>query len=126
MTYEHFLQVILHYKKFSEDISSLYDIGFDLMEGKYTLTYPVEKILEASIKSYYGEQGWDWVNWFIYESEYGQRDWSASNPIKVLHTDESVSEREISPYGAQDEDGNPICYSYESLWQYLEKIRIDN
>jgi len=24
-------------------------------------------------------------------------------------------------YGACDENGNPICYSIESTWEYLEK-----
>jgi hypothetical protein len=26
-------------------------------------------------------------------------------------------------YGAHDKDGNPICYSIESLWEFLEKIK---
>jgi len=78
MEHLHFLTLILGYKKFSEDISSLYDLGFDLMEGKYNLTHPVELILKVSIESHYGEGGWGWVEWFIYESDYGQKDFSTT------------------------------------------------
>lgn len=119
MTYTHFLQIILSHKKFSEDVSSLYGIGFDLMEGKYNLVNPVATILESSIKSHYGDGGWDWVSWFIWESDYGQKDFSANNACR-LKEDGTTELVPSSVYGAHDENGNPICYSYESLWEYLE------
>jgi hypothetical protein len=120
MTYSNFLQIILSYKKFSEDISSLYDIGFDLIEGKYNLSHPIETMLEASITSVYGNEGWEWVSWFIYESEYGQKDFSGT-PTYERNEDGTGRLVESSIYGARDENGNPICYSYDSLWEYLEK-----
>jgi len=125
MTYEHFLQVILSYKKISDTISSLYDIGFDLMEGKFALTTPVEKTLEAAIKSHYGQEGWEWVEWFINESDYGQKDWSQT-PTYERNEDGTGRLVESSIYGARDENGNPICYSFESLWEYLEKEHKQN
>jgi hypothetical protein len=123
MTYAHFIQILLACKKFWEDISSLHDLGFDLMEGKYNLTHPFGLMLQASIESHYGKDGWDWVSWFIYESDYGQRDWSQSDTysIKEDGTRELVHKEGEDRFGAYDENGNPICYSFESLWEYLEK-----
>jgi hypothetical protein len=119
MTYSQFLQILLSHKKFSEDISSLYDIGFDLMDGKYNLSRPVETMLESSITSVYGNEGWEWVSWFIWESDYGQKDWSQT-PTYERNEDGTGQLVESSIYGARDEDGNPICHSYVSLWEYLE------
>jgi hypothetical protein len=119
MTYSQFLQILLSHKKFSEDISSLYDIGFDLMDGKYNLSRPIETMLESSITSVYGNEGWEWVSWFIWESDYGQTDFSANNTCR-LKEDGTIELVPSSIYGAHDENGNPICYSYDSLWEYLE------
>lgn len=125
MLNSHFLKLLLGHKKFSEDISSLYDLGFDLMEGKYDLTHPVEQILEAGIKSHYGDEGWDLVSWFIYESDYGQKDFSTTSTYRTKE-DGTIELTESSIYGATDENGSPICYSYESLWEYLQSINLKN
>jgi hypothetical protein len=34
--------------------------------------------------------------------------------------DGKLEDRETE-YGAYDEKGNPICYSFESTWEYLEE-----
>jgi hypothetical protein len=99
MKYNKFLELLLGYRKFQRDIDELYSIGIDLEEGKFKLGTIVHKILETSIESHYGKQGWDWVSWFIYESDWGEKE-------KI---------------GAWDKDENPICYSLESLWECLEK-----
>jgi hypothetical protein len=109
MTYKNFLTILLGYKKILEDISKLYDIGFDFYEGKFRLIETVEKIVDASFESFYNEKGIDWINWFIYENEFGEKDWNKYNK-----TDELI-------YGAKDENGEPICYSFESLYNYIEK-----
>lgn len=119
MEYIHFTTVLLSYKKFLEDMSSLHKMGFDLFEGKFNLDKPIELMLSACIKSHYGEEGWEWVSWFIWESEFGEKDWSRTKTFK--QNQDGTSELvEPSVFGAYDENGNPICYSYESLWKYLE------
>jgi hypothetical protein len=32
-----------------------------------------------------------------------------------------IREKGETQYGASDENGNPICYSIKSTWQFLEK-----
>ncbi len=121
MQYSHFLQILLSYKKFIEDISKLYDMGFNLMDGKYELTKPIELMLQSSIESHYGTAGWEWVSWFIYESDFGEKDFSKFPTLVKQEDGKYKSVEKTSKFGAQDENGNPICYSFESLWGYLEK-----
>jgi hypothetical protein len=106
------------YKKVSEEISELYDIGVDLLEGKYKILEKVGDMLNEAMEVSYGEEGLDWVNWFIFENEYGQKDWSTA----PLYSEDGKLIKEAGEvrHGAHDENGNPICYSYESLWEYLE------
>ncbi len=123
MEYAQFDTQLIAYRKFHRDISKLHDMGFDFMEGKFQLTSPVDKMLQSTIESHYGEDGWQWVQWFIFESNYGERDWSAA-PLYKANEDgtlEIIREEGEDRFGAYDENGNPICYSNESLWEYLEK-----
>lgn len=124
MTLNHFMAELLAFKKFEEDISKLHGMGFDFFEGKFPLMNHASWMFETSIKSHYGDEGWDWVSWFIYESDWGERDWGKV-PSYKKNQDGSYEQikksEEEEKYGAFDENGNPICYSYESLWEYLEK-----
>lgn len=118
MEYKDFLSLLMTYKKLTDDLSELHDIGFNFFEGKYRLMYHVEQIFETAISLHYTEAGVDWINWFIYENEYGQKDWTVYD-----------SKGDKFKHPATDENGNPICYSFESLWNYIEehhKIKKDN
>ena len=124
MQYSTLLSLSMGFKKISEDCSDLYDIGVNIIDGKYSITSTAEKILEEVFTNEYGEEGWEWVSWFIFESDYGQKDWSIS-PLYLRNNDGKLERMEADGeirYGAHDEHGNPICYSYETLWEYLEKI----
>ena len=98
MKYEQFLKLVMSNKALSDMYSELYDMGFDFFEGKYKLVEHSERITDVTFSLIYDEEGIDWLNWFMYENEYGEGNLIAS-----------------------DKDGNSICYSYESLWEYLEK-----
>lgn len=104
MEQKYFSACLSAYQSFMQDISELHRDGFDFFEGKYKLTHPIDLLLENTFKSHYGDQGWEWIEWFIYESEYG------TNP-------------DINAY---DENKTPICYSDLSLWEYLEKHHSNN
>jgi hypothetical protein len=123
MEYNYFISEMLGYKKMLEDISKLHDMGFDFMEGKFPLLSHTTWMFETAIKSHYGDEGWEWVNWFIYESNWGEIDFSEHTTYRINEDGESeiVDKGENSKYGAFDGDGNPICYSFETLWEYLEK-----
>lgn len=97
MTFENFFNILDCYKRGFEMISDLHDLGFDLMEGKFKLSDVLYEQLQHSIRSVYGDEGLDWVEWFIFENKYGEAGMEAT-----------------------DEDGL-ICQTYEELYKYLEK-----
>lgn len=125
MTYENFTEQLLAYRKFQRDTYELYEMGFDFIEGKFKLTDLVNTMLQSSIESHYGQEGFDWVEWFIYESNWGEKDWSTSDTYKVNEdgTSEIVHKKDEVRFGAYDEEDNPICYSLESLWEYLQTFK---
>lgn len=96
MTYENFLKVILQLQKQDRIIDNLYKNKVDLIE----FAEPYHTIISILIEGLYGEEGIGWFNWYCYENDFG---------TKGLE--------------AWDADKNLICYSHETLWEYLEKIK---
>jgi hypothetical protein len=96
MTYERFLKITLQLQKESRVLGKIYESGIDLTN----FVDPYHTIIIELIKEVYGDEGYDWWSWFCYENDYGQ-----------------------GGLTAQDEKGEPICYSFESLWNYLESIK---
>jgi hypothetical protein len=120
MTYEDFLAVGLRLQKQDKVRSELMKLGVDVLD----LCEPYDEIIHILIKEVYGEQGVDWFSWFCYESDFGTKDWSKA--ASYMKNDDGTSTKmyEVGDqrYGAQDENGNPICYDWESLYNYLEQL----
>lgn len=123
MTYSNFLRTMLTYQKISKDLSELYDIGIDFLEGKYRLSELIYDLFESSFESHYTKEGIEWISWFVFEAEYGTHDFSKVSAYvqKEDGTYEIIHEKDKIKWGATDKDGNPIAYSFESLWELLEK-----
>lgn len=98
MQLKEFQNLLEKFKSFSDKVSELHDMGFDFYEGKYQLVSDVDKIIDIAFSSHYTEQGVDWINWFIFETDYGK------NKLE-----------------AWDENKNLICQDLESLHEYIEK-----
>ena len=102
MEYGDFLKVILGLQQESRVVSDLYDRKVDLIE--FVDSY--HTIISTLLKSIYGEKGREWFHWFCYENDFGQK---------------SCTGEDGEPTScAPDENGEPICYSFESLWEFLE------
>lgn len=119
MTYENFLKVILHQQRMDYQVEKAYELKIDLIN----FVDGYHQIIATLIKEVYGEDGYEWYSWFCYESEYGTKDWSKKDSYKIDENGKMVLEHKAGEvrYGATDENGNPICYSFESLWEYLEQ-----
>ena len=102
MEYGEFLKVILGLQQESRVVSDLYDRKVDLIE--FVDSY--HTIISTLLKSIYGEKGLDWFQWFCYENDFGQKPCTGEDGEPT--------------HCATDENGNPICYSFESLWEFLE------
>jgi hypothetical protein len=120
MEYSDFLEELMIYKKINEELSELHEIGFDFYEGKYKISDKIEKMFLIFLRTHFTEEGVDWIVWFVFENEYGQKDWSKIKSFK-FENGKSVENDLNSKYGARDENGNPICYSFESTWEYVKK-----
>jgi hypothetical protein len=120
MTYAEFLGVLMPYKKLQDDLGELYSMGFDFLEGKYRLQDNISRMVDATLESHYTEEGVDWINWFMYENDWGQKDWSKI-PTFDKETGTLIEKDPVDVYGAKDEKGNPICYSFESTWEFVKQ-----
>jgi hypothetical protein len=120
MTYEDFLAVGLRLQKIDKVRTELIKLGVDVLD----LFEPYDEIVMVLIKEIYGEEGLDWFSWFCYESEFGQKDWSKA--ATYIKNDDGTSTKMYEAgeqrHGAHDEDGNPICYDWESLYNHLEQL----
>ena len=96
MKYEDFLSVGLQLQKQDKVIDKLNELNMDVMD----LVDPYYMIVDKLMREVYGEEGADWFNWFCFENDFGTKG-----------------------LGAWDENKNPICYSWESLWECLENIK---
>jgi len=118
MEYSQFAEIILRLKKHSENVDKAYKLKIDLIDFNDDLN----RIIDILIKEIYGEEGYDWFTWFCYENDFGEKDWSGL-PCYSMVDGKMIKIHEVGEvrFGAHDENGNPICHSIESTWEYLEK-----
>lgn len=121
MTYERFLKIGLTLQKQDRLLSNLYDKKVDLLD----FVDPYQTVIWELIKEVYGEEGAEWFSWFCYEADYGQKDFSTLPTYKKDEDGNMVKVKDKGEvkWGAEDEKGNPICYSWESLYEYLEELK---
>ena len=118
MKLETFSSIILTIKKQSEKIGALNSLDVDLTN----FVDPYHNIISICIKEFYGEEGLDWFDWFCYESDFGERDWSKHDSYGIVDgVMKKIRDAGEIRYGATDKDGNPICHSIISTWEYLEE-----
>lgn len=94
MTYKTFKAIILLYKQQEEAIDRLYKEKIDIIE----FVEPYNQALALLLIEIYGETGYDWFSWYVYENDYGRR-----------------------KLEAWDDQHQPICQTEKELWEYLEK-----
>ena len=91
--------------KINERIKEQHELILDLSQKNIDLIEfvdPYHHIISDLIKEVYGDEGYDWWYWFIYDNDFGTGNLTAN-----------------------DKNGNSICYDYQSLWEYLEKMRLN-
>ena len=115
MEYKNFEKLITTLEEQDKAITELHNSKVDL----FYFVDPYHSIIETLIIEIYGDQGFDWFNWFCYESEFGKKDWSKKSLIQGAGS--VIKKLKKDKYGAHDGKGNKICYDIKSLYQYLEK-----
>lgn len=98
MKFEVFEKIITTLQVQQQKSIDLCRFGIDLINYEEGYSETVSLLFRA----YYGEEGADWIDWYMYE-----RNPDSGDPLQ-----------------AQDADGNPICYDIRSLWKMVEEIRV--
>ena len=98
MEQSRFNEIIETCNKMSEFIDKLYELKIDIIN---TPLFEYFNTMESiCIKNEYGDEGYDWFSWFLYEKM------SSKNPDEMK---------------AWDADGNEICATAEDLYTFLEE-----
>lgn len=100
MEYKEFLEIGLRIQKLSKRTRALYDLGMDVInfENDYY------EVIDLLLKQSFTETQYEWVSWFIYENDFGQKGDEGRAPLE-----------------ARNESGELICHSWESLWEHLNR-----
>jgi len=99
MKLEVFTEIINKIIKQSDKEHALYALDVDLINYSDDHNSVIDILLEV----YYGKEGTDWINWYLWERDpVGKIDQATTN------------------------DGKPICYDIQSLWEEVEQCRLDN
>jgi hypothetical protein len=93
-----FIEIISQHQKIFDEFHELNSLGFDFYEGQYKLADKYDNIFNIIFEYAFKVDGVDWINWFIWENNYGTKKLEAT-----------------------DENGTPICYSVESLYDYVKQ-----
>jgi len=100
MKFKEFKKIIESYKQTVNQLDELYKLGFDFLENeKFPIWAGLDNLLQLTFESHYDEKAVDWINWFIYENEYGKKGLSAN--------DDDIS----------------ICYDLKSLHTYIKQYK---
>jgi hypothetical protein len=105
MTHEQFLKLALNYQKQRQMIGNAYKTGVDLID--FCDSY--ETCISVSIESAFGNAGLNWWNWYCHETDFGKKPYTDSDGKPT--------------WGAHDAEGKPICYSWDSLFDELQKSK---
>lgn len=117
MRLETFSAICLTFKNQSKVLSDLSSLNVCLIN----FVDPYHDLISRCLEDFYGKDGLDWFEWFCYENEFGERDWSKETVYKEVEGKHLIIHEEGElRYGAHDEEGNPICHSIISTWEYLE------
>lgn len=120
MKYKDFLKIGVALERQEAIISASNELGIDVID----MVEGYNVVIEALIKEVYGTEGLEWFTWFCYEADFGRKDWSKSDTY-IKNDDGTMTNVRSAgedQHGAIDSDGNPICYDWKSLWEYLEKL----
>ena len=103
MKFKEFEQLLKRFRSTMKSLSELHGIGFDFYEGKYDLASDIEGILMLTINSHYKSEGVEWIEWFIFENDFGDKKMEAWEETK--------------------KGKNPICQDTKGLWEYIKQYK---
>jgi hypothetical protein len=101
MKFKQFEELLNNFRSTMRSLSDLHDIGFDFYEGKYQLASDIENIFMLAIESHYEKEGVEWIEWFVFENDYGDK--------KMEAWEETKKGKKL------------ICQDIKGLWEYIKQ-----
>lgn len=100
MTREEFKEIINQIQRLEDYSDKYYKFGIDLFEGEYPILDATYTTIRLLFESIYTEEGYEWIEWFCYENDFGNH-----------------------KLEAHDEEGNLICQTVDQLFDLLEEYK---
>lgn len=72
MDKETFIKIIKNLELAEKNILAYDKFGIDLHENKYSVVTPLFQTIDLLFSAIYTEIGVDWINWFMYEKDFGK------------------------------------------------------
>ena len=98
MKQEVFIHILDKLRNKSIKLDELYALGIDLIN----FSDDSSEIINILLEVYYGKEGSDWIDWYLWERDPNGKIDQATN------------------------NGLPICYNDQSLWEEVERCRLEN
>lgn len=100
MNKELFKEIINEIEELNLYYDEYYRFGLDLFRGNCPVAELHSKLISLFLRSIYTEEGLDWIEWFMYENDYGKSELEAF--------DEEVL----------------ICQDIDSLYEYVKQYEL--
>lgn len=100
MKFEIFAKIVSKLESNHKRVSSIYSLGVNLVN----ISDDLHTVISHLFGEYYGKEGLDWIDWFLYEKDFGRR--------------EDIT--------AKDAEGNETCRNIYELWTIVEEGRKDS
>jgi hypothetical protein len=84
MKKEIFFLLLDTYRKAQLDLRELDEIGFNFYDGKYELATRIDNLFEAAMRANYKEEAIDWIFWFVFENDFGEKKLEARDGDKLI------------------------------------------
>ena len=95
-----FIEIVNELQFAWDNISKYYKLGIDLLESESPVVDPLFGIVDKLFKLIYNEKGIEWIDWFIYENDFGRNKLEAYDDDKL------------------------ICQTVEDLYDYIQEYKI--
>jgi hypothetical protein len=100
MKFSIFENIMVTLRKSNQQSHDLNSLGIDVTQ----VTDPLHQVISHLLGSHYGQEGLDWIDWFMYDKEFGKRE-------------------DIKAY---DKEKNEICKNLYELWEIVEDVAKEN
>lgn len=100
MNKEEFIKIVNNCKLINTRVHEYYEFGIDLIEVKNSPIEPINSIVDTIFRSIYNKIGVEWIDWFMWENDFGESGLEAFDGDKL------------------------ICQTVEDLFDYIEQYKI--